>query len=210
MGRSKKTKILKKPWCWYCDRVFSDMKVLVDHQKAKHFRCTHCPKRFNSVPALVLHERDIHKCTMTRVLNANPGTDRIDLEIYGMEGVPEEDIQKHKDKLYAEIIAKRDESSDSSSDSDNTPVAHPLLAQLFPSQPAPRAQIPVVHAVTQNVQLPAHQSGISINFQPKPGTIQQSQTGASAQAQSNVVYIYTDIEEQAEEKRLRSLMSVHG
>ena len=28
-----------KPWCYYCERTFADEKVLVDHQKAKHFKC---------------------------------------------------------------------------------------------------------------------------------------------------------------------------
>ena len=26
------------PWCYYCDRVFSDEQTLVQHQKAKHFK----------------------------------------------------------------------------------------------------------------------------------------------------------------------------
>ena len=29
-------------WCWYCDREFEDEKVLIEHQKAKHFKCSFC------------------------------------------------------------------------------------------------------------------------------------------------------------------------
>jgi hypothetical protein len=34
MGKKKKKEIVK-PWCYYCDRVFEDEKILIQHQKAK-------------------------------------------------------------------------------------------------------------------------------------------------------------------------------
>ena len=34
MGKKKKKEIVK-PWCYYCDRVFDDEKILIQHQKAK-------------------------------------------------------------------------------------------------------------------------------------------------------------------------------
>ena len=36
MGKKKRKEI--KPWCWYCDREFDDDKILINHQKAKHFK----------------------------------------------------------------------------------------------------------------------------------------------------------------------------
>ena len=43
MGRKKKKPC--KPWCWYCNRIFDDEKILIQHQKAKHFKCHICHKK---------------------------------------------------------------------------------------------------------------------------------------------------------------------
>ena len=43
MGRKKKKP--SKPWCWYCNRIFDDEKILIQHQKAKHFKCHICHKK---------------------------------------------------------------------------------------------------------------------------------------------------------------------
>lgn len=73
-------------WCWYCDRTFEDLKVLIQHQKAKHFRsvhensglswgerdyeltptfssnrCPHCPRRLNTAGGLAVHIDQVHK-----------------------------------------------------------------------------------------------------------------------------------------------------
>ncbi|KAG8172208.1 hypothetical protein JTE90_007422, partial [Oedothorax gibbosus] len=42
-------------WCWYCNREFEDKNSLIDHQKAKHFKCKFCSKKFHSVPDLRIH-----------------------------------------------------------------------------------------------------------------------------------------------------------
>lgn len=39
MGRKKRGTIKKVVFCYYCDREFDDEKVLIQHQKAKHFKC---------------------------------------------------------------------------------------------------------------------------------------------------------------------------
>ena len=36
--KRKKREDEQPPWCYYCDRVFSDEQTLVQHQKAKHFK----------------------------------------------------------------------------------------------------------------------------------------------------------------------------
>ncbi|KAF5323746.1 hypothetical protein D9619_012875 [Psilocybe cf. subviscida] len=44
-----------RPWCWYCEREFEDEKVLMQHQKAKHFKCNMCPRRLNTAGGLAVH-----------------------------------------------------------------------------------------------------------------------------------------------------------
>ncbi|KPV76307.1 uncharacterized protein RHOBADRAFT_13203 [Rhodotorula graminis WP1] len=48
-------------WCWYCDRTFEDQRVLLSHQKAKHFRCPMCPRRLNTAGGLAVHLDQVHK-----------------------------------------------------------------------------------------------------------------------------------------------------
>jgi hypothetical protein len=47
MGKKKK-KNENKPWCYYCDRVFDDEAMLVQHQRHRHFKCPDCPKKLNT------------------------------------------------------------------------------------------------------------------------------------------------------------------
>jgi hypothetical protein len=44
-----------QPFCYYCDREFDDEVVLVQHQKAKHFKCSVCHKKLTTVESLRLH-----------------------------------------------------------------------------------------------------------------------------------------------------------
>lgn len=53
-------------WCWYCDREFQDDKVLLSHQKSKHFRCPHCPRRLNTAGGLAVHIDQVHKVPTDR------------------------------------------------------------------------------------------------------------------------------------------------
>ncbi len=48
-------------WCFYCDREFESEKILIEHQKHKHFKCHVCAKRLNSVSGLSIHVTQIHK-----------------------------------------------------------------------------------------------------------------------------------------------------
>ncbi|KAL8278370.1 hypothetical protein RQP46_009262 [Phenoliferia psychrophenolica] len=100
MAKKKKSSALS--WCWYCDRTFEDDKVLLQHQKAKHFRCPHCPRRLNTAGGLSVHIDQVHKlgtdkyATPHRIENALPGRDSFDIEIYGMEGIPAADLAAWK------------------------------------------------------------------------------------------------------------------
>jgi len=59
MGRKKKKQT--KPWCWYCNREFDDEKILLQHQKAKHFKCHICHKKLYTGPGLQIHSIQVKK-----------------------------------------------------------------------------------------------------------------------------------------------------
>jgi hypothetical protein len=94
MGRKKKKQ--SKPWCWYCNREFDDEKILIQHQKAKHFKCHICHKKLYTGPGLSIHCMQVHKQTIDKVPNALPNRSNIEIEIYGMEGIPEQDLKDHE------------------------------------------------------------------------------------------------------------------
>ncbi|RWS08384.1 BUB3-interacting and GLEBS motif-containing protein ZNF207-like protein [Dinothrombium tinctorium] len=94
MGRKKKKP--SKPWCWYCNREFDDEKILIQHQKAKHFKCHICHKKLYTGPGLAIHCMQVHKETIDKIPNALPNRNSVDIEIYGMEGIPENDIREHE------------------------------------------------------------------------------------------------------------------
>jgi len=94
MGRKKKKQ--SKPWCWYCNREFDDEKILIQHQKAKHFKCHICHKKLYTGPGLSIHCMQVHKDTIDKVPNSLPNRGNIEIEIYGMEGIPPEDIKEHE------------------------------------------------------------------------------------------------------------------
>ena len=41
--------------CRYCNREFDDEKILIQHQKAKHFKCHICHKKLYTGPGLSIH-----------------------------------------------------------------------------------------------------------------------------------------------------------
>lgn len=80
----------KRIYCYYCDRVFDDEKVLIQHQKARHFKCHVCHKKLSTAGGMAVHILQVHKETISVVPNAKPGKGSVDIEIYGMEGIPGE------------------------------------------------------------------------------------------------------------------------
>ncbi|WWD20294.1 hypothetical protein CI109_104770 [Kwoniella shandongensis] len=92
MGKKKRAQIfVLKPWCWYCEREFEDDKVLLQHQKSKHFKCQLCPRKLN-----------VHKCDPEPLTNTLPGRDGYDIEIFGMEGVPTNALAEWKARKESE------------------------------------------------------------------------------------------------------------
>ncbi|KAI9593281.1 hypothetical protein BDF19DRAFT_387620, partial [Syncephalis fuscata] len=92
MAKKKKKQAQAKPWCWYCEREFEDEKVLITHQRAKHFKCPQCNKKMNTVGGLVIHYTQVHKETLRSTPNAIKGRDSVEVEIFGMEGIPAADL----------------------------------------------------------------------------------------------------------------------
>ncbi|XP_067273900.1 BUB3-interacting and GLEBS motif-containing protein ZNF207a isoform X2 [Pseudorasbora parva] len=120
MGRKKKKQM--KPWCWYCNRDFDDEKILIQHQKAKHFKCHICHKKLYTGPGLAIHCMQVHKETIDGVPNAIPGRTDIELEIYGMEGIPEKDMEERRRVLEQKTQdnqKKRQNQDDSDEDDDD-------------------------------------------------------------------------------------------
>ena len=93
----------------YCNREFDDEKVLIYHQKAKHFKCHICHKKLYTAPGLAIHCSQVHKEEIKDVPNALPGRNNLEVEIYGMEGIPQEDrlvrerLKEGRYYLYNEV-----------------------------------------------------------------------------------------------------------
>jgi len=120
MGKKKKKE--QKPYCWYCTREFDDEKILVQHQKAKHFKCHICHKKLTTAGGMVIHVFQVHKENITKVPNAKPGRDNIGFEIFGMQGIPDEPTED------LESAAKR--------------------AKTEPLNPTPMAPVPLTSPTT--------------------------------------------------------------
>ncbi|CAF0991963.1 unnamed protein product [Brachionus calyciflorus] len=136
MGRKKKK--TSKPWCWYCNREFEDEKILLQHQKAKHFKCHVCHKKLYTGPGLQIHCMQVHKENIEKVPNAIKGRDDITLEICGMENIPEEDLIEHEKQKTFQSGQGKDEYLDSDSeDSQLQPPPPPPPPQPQPPKPTP-------------------------------------------------------------------------
>ncbi|WP_411022983.1 C2H2-type zinc finger protein, partial [Salmonella sp. s51228] len=124
-----KRKRVSKPWCWYCDREFEEEKILIHHQKSKHFRCNICAKKLYTAPGLVIHCQQVHKITITEIPNVLSHRNNLDLDIYGTEGVPQADKDERESKNF-EI--------------DSTAVQKPIETTGIAYIPAPGHMIPML------------------------------------------------------------------
>lgn len=98
MGRKKafgaSANTSSRPFCFFCDRNFDDEGVLIQHQRAKHYRCPECDDgairgKCESVQGLIVHTLKVHGKSLARVPNAMQGRDNPELNVYGMDGIPE-------------------------------------------------------------------------------------------------------------------------
>ncbi|KAG6034230.1 hypothetical protein E4U41_006633 [Claviceps citrina] len=104
MGKKKRghpdiEELLSRPWCYYCERDFEDLKLLISHQKAKHFKCDRCGRRLNTAGGLSVHLNQVHKETLSQVDNALPNRQGLEVEIFGMEGIPQEALDQHRNRI---------------------------------------------------------------------------------------------------------------
>uniref|UniRef100_A0A672QNE1 BUB3-interacting and GLEBS motif-containing protein ZNF207-like n=1 Tax=Sinocyclocheilus grahami TaxID=75366 RepID=A0A672QNE1_SINGR len=163
MGRKKKKQM--KPWCWYCNRDFDDEKILIQHQKAKHFKCHICHKKLYTGPGLAIHCMQVHKDTIDSVPNAIPGRTDTELEIYGMEGIPDKDMQDRRrvlEQKSQESQKKKQNQDDSDEDDDDDDVeAGPSSFQ----QPAAPPQAAYMPPMTQAGMYP----GLQVQGMPPAG-----------------------------------------
>ncbi|CAI7890993.1 unnamed protein product [Closterium sp. NIES-54] len=144
MGKKKRKDA--KPWCFYCDREFDDEKILIQHQKAKHFKCHVCHKKLSTAGGMVVHVLQVHKENLTKVPNARPGRESVEIEIFGMEGIPPEAIAAHNAE-QEERAAKlqRTEQDDDDDDDDGGPPPQPA----YGAAPAGMAPQPLYAAPMQ-------------------------------------------------------------
>ncbi|XP_075481800.1 protein SUPPRESSOR OF FRI 4-like isoform X1 [Primulina tabacum] len=106
MGKKKKRGSVDKMWCYYCDREFEDEKILVQHQKAKHFKCHVCHKKLSTASGMAIHVLQVHKEQVSQVPNAKPGRESTEIEIYGMQGIPPDVLAAHYGEEEQETNAK--------------------------------------------------------------------------------------------------------
>ncbi|XP_071040920.1 BUB3-interacting and GLEBS motif-containing protein ZNF207 [Parasteatoda tepidariorum] len=139
MGRKKKKP--SKPWCWYCNREFEDEKILIQHQKAKHFKCHICFKKLYTGPGLAIHCMQVHKEVIKEVPNAQTSRNSVDVEIYGMEGIPEDDVRLHvmmrQGDNNVEVRNSDDEDSSGLPDKSSGPTmpGMPSMPGMMPGMP---------------------------------------------------------------------------
>ncbi|KAF8305620.1 hypothetical protein DL93DRAFT_304898 [Clavulina sp. PMI_390] len=74
----------------------------MQHQKAKHYKCRHCPRKLNTAGGLAVHVQQVHKLDPDKIDNAMPGRDGGEVEIFGMEGVPKSDLEAWRRKKEQE------------------------------------------------------------------------------------------------------------
>ncbi|KAJ5929130.1 hypothetical protein N7454_006978 [Penicillium verhagenii] len=107
MGKKRRgpslDELLARPWCYYCERDFDDLKILTLHQKAKHFKCDRCGRRLNTAGGLSVHMSQVHKEQLTEIENALPNRASLDYEIFGMEGIPEDVLQAHQQRVATQF-----------------------------------------------------------------------------------------------------------
>ena len=92
-----------KPFCYYCDKEFTTEAILHKHQRTRHFACNACRKKFNTAKSLANHLMQRHRITLTKVENAKKGRESLAVQIYIMDGIPEEVIDE---KIHQKTIIK--------------------------------------------------------------------------------------------------------
>ncbi|GAB7363165.1 hypothetical protein MBLNU230_g3449t1 [Neophaeotheca triangularis] len=91
--------LLERPFCYYCERDFDSLRILMDHMKAKHLKCSRCNRRLNTAGGLRVHMDQVHKEKPDLIENALQSRADPTVEIFGMEGIPEDVLQEHNRRI---------------------------------------------------------------------------------------------------------------
>ena len=91
------------------ERDFEDLKLLISHQKAKHFKCDRCGRRLNTAGGLSVHMSQVHKESLDQVENALPNRNGLDVEIFGMEGIPQEVLEQHRTRIIQNFYQEQED-----------------------------------------------------------------------------------------------------
>ncbi|RUS22724.1 hypothetical protein BC937DRAFT_87606 [Endogone sp. FLAS-F59071] len=135
---------------------------------------SHCGKKLTTAGGMVVHVAQVHKETVNKVPNALAGRESCEIEIFGMEGIPEEDQIAHQAALDAKNNppSKR-QKFDSGDLSEMTPeqiqaqlAQHQAMAQAVP-QPYPAA--PYGTPVPVGSSAPPANAAFNAFPQPRPG-----------------------------------------
>ncbi|KAK9937229.1 hypothetical protein M0R45_014032 [Rubus argutus] len=166
MGKKKK-RVASKVWCYYCDREFDDEKILVQHQKAKHFKCHVCHKKLSTAGGMAIHVLQVHKESVTKVPNAKAGRESTDIEIYGMQGIPPDILAAHYGEEGKGSLQKRHPIKNAKVDIPSTQLVGSVvpgsLGISYPSQPPFGAMRPIY-----NSSVPLPHNGWQVAPRPQP------------------------------------------
>eukprot|EP00612_Vaucheria_litorea_P000438 CAMPEP_0171458396 /NCGR_PEP_ID=MMETSP0945-20130129/4092_1 /TAXON_ID=109269 /ORGANISM="Vaucheria litorea, Strain CCMP2940" /LENGTH=236 /DNA_ID=CAMNT_0011984197 /DNA_START=96 /DNA_END=806 /DNA_ORIENTATION=+ len=189
MGKKKKQKIdhqKEQPWCFYCDRVFEHEEILIQHQKAKHFKCHLCTKKLTTAGGLVVHCLQVHRENIDKVQDAKEGRESAEFEIFGMEGIPPEFIRERALRKAMELNQqpplpppKPTLPKTSTSSSFQTPMAAPTFI------PPPFPQLLSPYGIPNQPMFmpqPQHFHG----FMPQPNVSGMSMATASSSGPNQV------------------------
>jgi len=159
MGKRKARKKSKndKPYCWYCDRNFQDEKILIQHQKAKHFKCNICHKKLSSASGMVVHVFQVHKETVAKIPNAKPGRDSVKNDVIGMDGIPGEEIDDDDGEPDSKKLKL---------DANNVTGVPPFNPYSTPFSVVPPFNMPFGNAPPPNPWYPSSNPGGSSNPPP--------------------------------------------
>jgi len=96
-------------WCYYCDTRHEGELQLIQHQRHKHFLCRLCdPKSYGrnclSLSGLISHVRRSHRQEITEVPGAIEGRRSTDVEVSGMNGIPDQALDAFEERLAEEMI----------------------------------------------------------------------------------------------------------
>uniref|UniRef100_A0A061QZT6 Zinc finger family protein n=1 Tax=Tetraselmis sp. GSL018 TaxID=582737 RepID=A0A061QZT6_9CHLO len=175
MGRNKKKRRDQeeiKIYCFYCDRQFKDEEILIDHQRAKHYKCEVCNKKLSTAQGLATHCFQVHRVEIKAVPNARENRSSMDYEIYGMAGV--EEALRDLGELPDEPEPKEAKLGETAPAAPMGGMVPPPMASMAPPSPQSYGQPPFPYAPPPQPgygypPAPMHPYGQAPAWPPHPG-----------------------------------------